>query len=129
MDDNIIAEIKNRYGLTCQRITPITGGLLNQKWKVSTEKGELLVKQYSSKRFPKEKLTLIESRLQRQIALEKSGIPCIHRCADGVRVLYGDGFLFRQNREQQHDHSLANGQSRQYLRSNAQSVFTLAYAC
>ncbi len=76
MYDSIVADLKNTYGLTCYQISPVTGGLLNLKWRVSTQKGELLIKQYSNKRFRKEKISLIESRLQRQIALEKGGIPC-----------------------------------------------------
>jgi len=52
------------------------GGLLNQKWKVSTEKGELLVKQYSIKRFRREQIERIESALQRQIILGKNGVSC-----------------------------------------------------
>lgn len=70
MENRIITDLKNSYGLTCNQITPITGGLLNKKWKVSTEKGELLIKQYSIKRFDKKNLDLIESRLQRQISLQ-----------------------------------------------------------
>lgn len=76
MEDSIIADLKNSYGLICNQITPITGGLLNLKWKVSTEKGELLVKQYSTKRFRREQIERIESALQRQIILEKNGVPC-----------------------------------------------------
>jgi len=51
MEDKIIADLKESYGITFNQITPVTGGLLNQEWKVLTEKGELLVKQYSTKRF------------------------------------------------------------------------------
>jgi homoserine kinase type II len=76
MKDSIIADLKNSYGLICNRITPVTGGLLNLKWKVSTEKGELLVKQYSTKRFRREQIERIESALQRQVILEKNGVPC-----------------------------------------------------
>jgi homoserine kinase type II len=76
MEDSIIADLKDSYGITCNQITPVTGGFLNLKWKVSTEKGELLVKQYSTKRFRREQIERIESALQRQIILEKNGVPC-----------------------------------------------------
>ncbi|MGH4121624.1 MAG: hypothetical protein ACREV6_01605 [Clostridium sp.] len=65
MEDKIIADLKESYGININQITPVTGGLLNHKWKVSTEKGELLVKQYSTKRFRRESIELIESSLQR----------------------------------------------------------------
>lgn len=76
MKDSIIADLKDNYKLTCNQITPVTGGWLNQKWKVSTDKCELLVKKFSNKRYSRDKLKLVESALQRQIILEKSGVPC-----------------------------------------------------
>ena len=75
MEDSIIADLKESYGITCFQITPIAGGWLNRKWKVCTEKGELLVKQYSTNRFRKEQIESIETALQRQIMLEKYGVP------------------------------------------------------
>ncbi len=38
MEDKLIADLKESYGITCYQITPVTGGLLNLKWKVSTKK-------------------------------------------------------------------------------------------
>ena len=87
MEDKIIADLKESYGITFNQITPVTGGLLNEKWKVSTEKGELLVKQYSTKRFSRESIELIESSLQRQIILEKNGVPCPFLWQYGERVI------------------------------------------
>jgi homoserine kinase type II len=76
LEDKIIADLKESYGITFNEITPVTGGWLNPKWKISTEKGELLVKQYSTKRFRKDQIEWMESVLQRQIILEKNGVPC-----------------------------------------------------
>lgn len=87
MEDKIIVDLKESYGLTCNQITPVIGGLLNLKWKVSTEKGELLVKQYSTKRFRNEQIERIESALQRQIVLEKNGVPCPILWQSGGRVI------------------------------------------
>lgn len=87
MENSIIVDLKDSYGLTCNHITPVTGGLLNQKWKVSTEKGELLVKQYSTQRFRREQIEKIESALQRQIILEKNGVPCPFLWQYGGRVI------------------------------------------
>lgn len=88
MENSIIADLKDNYGIICNQITPITGGLLNLKWKVSTEKGELLVKQYSTKRFRREQVERIESALQRQIILEKKGVPCPFLWQYGDRVIH-----------------------------------------
>lgn len=87
MEDKIIVDLKESYGLTCNQITPVIGGLLNMKWRVSTEKGELLVKQYSPKRFRREQIERIEYALQRQITLEKNGVPCPLLWQSGGRVI------------------------------------------
>lgn len=87
MEDKIIANLKESYGITFNQITEVTGGLLNQEWKVSTEKGELLVKQYSTKRFSSRQLEEIESALQRQIILEKNSIPCPFLWQCGGRII------------------------------------------
>lgn len=87
MEDKIIVDLFESYGLTIDQITSVTGGLLNQKWRISTDKGELLVKQYSTKRFRRESIELIEARLQRQIILEKSGVPCPFLWQYGDRVV------------------------------------------
>lgn len=87
MEDSIIADLKDSYGIVCNKITPVTGGLLNLKWKVSTENGDLLVKQYSTKRFSREQIERIESALQRQIILEKKGVPCPFLWQYGGRVI------------------------------------------
>ena len=77
MDNRIIIDLKENYGLTCNQITPITGGFMNLKWKITTvEKGGLLVKQYSTKRFRRAQLEWIEFALQRQIILEQNGVSC-----------------------------------------------------
>ncbi len=86
MEAAVIADLKKSHGITFNRITPVTGGWLNLKWKLSTEKGELLVKQYSAKRFRREQIERIESALQRQLILGKYGVPCpaLWQCADCV---------------------------------------------
>lgn len=76
MEQRIISDLKDTYGITFTHIAPVTGGLLNRKWKISTDQGELLVKQYSTTRFSREQLERIEAALQRQILLKKQGVPC-----------------------------------------------------
>ncbi len=90
MESRIINDLKDSYGIACHQIALVTGGWLNQKWKVSTGEGELLVKQFSSRRCSREKLKRIESALQRQILLEKDGVPCpaIRTCGgNAIRLL------------------------------------------
>ena len=84
IEDRIAVDLKNNYGIICNKIAPVTGGWMNQLWKVSTAECELLVKQYSNKRFSRKQLKLIEAALQRQIIIEKAGVPCpaIRQCRD-----------------------------------------------
>ena len=76
MEFSLAADLKNSYGIVCHKATPVTGGYMNQKWKVSSNQGDLLVKQFSPERFDREKLKSVESALQRQIILAKNGGSC-----------------------------------------------------
>ncbi len=84
MNISLIEDLEHYYGVTCSSITPVMGGYLNKKWKVSTGQGDLLVKQFSPQRFGREKLKLIEEALQRQIFLYQNGGPCpaVRQCHD-----------------------------------------------
>lgn len=87
MEQRIIDDLKDTCGLTFERIIPITGGLLNLKWKISTERGEFLVKQYSTRRFCSEQIERIEAALQRQILLKERGVPCPGLLQSGDRII------------------------------------------
>lgn len=83
--------IREVYGLTCHCVTPVDGGWLNRLWKASSCQGELLIKQYSTKRYDRKKLDLIEYALQRQLLLAQAGIPCPHILRSGGRILHYHG--------------------------------------
>ena len=89
MDEVIMADLKPSYGLNCAEIVPISGGWLNRKWKAVTEQREVLVKQFSNRRFSREKLQEIEKALQRQVILRRNGVRC-------PRVLLCQGLAIRQ---------------------------------
>lgn len=78
MNPSILLRYQDQLGIVCRAITPINGGWMNQLWRADTDHGELLIKQFSLKRYTKAKLADIESALQRQMALKKDGIPCPH---------------------------------------------------
>lgn len=91
MEKKLLADLEESYGLRCGEITPVTGGWLNKKWKVSSSRGTLLVKQYSYERFTQKRLEQIESALLRQILLEENGIPCPHiLTCQGRAIRYAD---------------------------------------
>lgn len=76
MLSRILADLKHSYGIICHETTPVTGGWLNRKWKASTEKDAVLIKQFSRERFSPDKLLLIEAALQRQALVQREGVPC-----------------------------------------------------
>ncbi len=76
MDARVEADLRHSYGISFDECMPVTGGWLNLKWKISTARGEFLVKQFSNERFDKTKLMLIEAALERQMALHSFGVPC-----------------------------------------------------
>lgn len=76
MGAEILADLQSSYGLTCHTITPVTGGWMNRKWKVSTGTQDVLVKQFSHERYTRDKLRKIEEALQRQIILHANGVIC-----------------------------------------------------
>lgn len=76
MQTKLLADLKASYGLTCHSATPVSGGWLNEKWKITTDGGEWLVKQFSLTRYRPDQLLLVEAALLRQMAVEKAGVPC-----------------------------------------------------
>ena len=84
MDGDILADVRQYDGFTGMRATPVAGGWLNRKWKLVTDQGDWLVKQFSSQRYDRAKLLRVEAALQRQMALERQGVLCPH-----IRPLQG----------------------------------------
>lgn len=78
MDPKIRFDLESSYGISSNCIIPVAGGWLNQKWKIYSNDTAWLVKQFSLKRFQKEKIIQINDALHRQVLLEKYGIPCPH---------------------------------------------------
>lgn len=76
MNELILNDLRVQFGLKPGRISPVTGGWLNLKWRVETDDGPLLVKQYSHERFNRRKLNDIEEALRRQIIAYSMGVPC-----------------------------------------------------
>lgn len=76
MNEIILRDLKSAFGITVWDHAEVSGGYLNQKWRVRTNQGNLLVKQYSHARFSARKLADIEQALRRQIVLHDMGVPC-----------------------------------------------------
>lgn len=76
MDQHLIDDLKQSYGLVFHHAEPINFGYMHQKWQVSTNRGDFLVKRFSHKRYDRARLVGIERALQRQFYLWEQGLPC-----------------------------------------------------
>jgi len=76
MTELIFRDFETAFGVCIQEIHPVSGGYLNRKWRVRTDAGDVLLKQYSHERFNRKKLNEIEQALARQMILYDQGIPC-----------------------------------------------------
>lgn len=76
MNELIHRDIEAAFGVRIDGIAPVSGGWLNEKWRVQTDAGEILVKRYSHERYNRRKLEKIEQALQRQIRVHEAGVPC-----------------------------------------------------
>lgn len=85
MDPIILADLKAAFGIVPETITSVSGGWLNDKWRVTHANGDVLVKRLSLTRYSEKGIREIEAALQRQNALE--GIPCPRLYQAGESIL------------------------------------------
>ncbi len=76
MNKSIIKDLKEIYDFNINNINFIDGGWLNQNWKIETDIGDYLVKEFSRKRFNSEKLEILEYAMERQKRLSENGVNC-----------------------------------------------------
>ncbi|MGA4720919.1 phosphotransferase [Fictibacillus nanhaiensis] len=70
-------EVETRFGFEVDKKgTPINRGWLNQKWKIETNQGVFLIKQYNKERMKRYDLSTIQSALHTQNRLFSQGIAC-----------------------------------------------------
>lgn len=76
MEQHIIDDLKQSYGLIVRSAAPINYGYMHQKWRVSTDRGDFLVKRFNHQRYDRTRLAGIEQALRRQLYLWEQGLPC-----------------------------------------------------
>ncbi len=76
MDAHIAADLRDHFGIAFCACAPVSGGWMNLKWRITTERGDLLVKKFSNERFDQKHMLLIEAALERQMAVRALGVPC-----------------------------------------------------
>jgi len=94
---DIVNCLRRRFGIEVFEWTPIRRGWLNLKWKVSTDAGPLLVKQYNRERFKLYKSEELLGAFSQQIRLRENGLPCARLLSDRGEVFVtsekGERFL------------------------------------
>lgn len=86
--DEIKWTIYQKFGIEINEAQPIHRGWLNNKWKLSTSRGNLFVKQYHSQRYRLHEPDKLELVLRMQNELHESGFPCPRIFSnDGQHVL------------------------------------------
>jgi homoserine kinase type II len=73
--EHLKMETEERFDFLIRTATPINRGWLNQKWKIETNQGTFLLKQYNRERLKKYDLETIRTALNAQNRACTSGIP------------------------------------------------------
>ena len=89
-------DAEHRFELSIYKNTPIKRGWLNQKWKIETNKGTFLLKQYNRERIKKYDLDTIRTALRTQNRSFTHGVPCPELQEHGGELLHktSDGELY-----------------------------------
>ncbi|KZE68868.1 hypothetical protein AWM68_00920 [Fictibacillus phosphorivorans] len=74
--EHLKEEVQTCFGFQINKDTPIKRGYLNQKWKIETDRGVFLVKQYNKERLKKYELETIQTALHTQNRAFQRDIPC-----------------------------------------------------
>lgn len=88
MRQSIIDDMAAAFGIHCGEEEPVEGGWLNKKWRVTSDRGELLVKRYSNRRFSVRGLEHIDRAMLMQQTLCERGVKC-------PKVFAADGHVLR----------------------------------
>ena len=84
MNPLILKDFAEIFGLIPERITPVSGGWLNEKWRVQCAGADVLVKQLSLTRYSERGIREIEAALQRQLRLKDIPCPRLRRAGETV---------------------------------------------
>jgi homoserine kinase type II len=86
--EDLKKDAEGRFDLHIFKNMPIKRGWLNQKWKIETNKGIFLLKQYNRERIKKYDLDTIRTALQTQNRCFKHGVPCPELLGHGGELLH-----------------------------------------
>ncbi|WP_318614598.1 phosphotransferase [Sporosarcina sp. YIM B06819] len=74
--NDLIHTCKRYFGFQVEEATPIRRGWLNLKWKITTDAGVFLLKQYNKERYKKYNPEKLVVAFSQQMQLHHRGLPC-----------------------------------------------------
>jgi homoserine kinase type II len=74
--DDLINACKRYFGFNVLEATPIKRGWLNLKWKITTDSGVYLIKQYNKERYQRYNHEKLLVAFAQQMQLHQRGLPC-----------------------------------------------------
>ena len=74
--NDVMKSFQDYFGLRILQAAPIKRGWLNLKWKVETDSGEYVLKQYNKERYRLYNPSQLSTALSEQIRLFRQGIAC-----------------------------------------------------
>ena len=74
--NDLINTCKRFFGFNVLEATPIKRGWLNLKWRITTDSGVFLIKQYNKERYKKYNRDELLFAFSQQMRLHKGGLPC-----------------------------------------------------
>lgn len=86
--EHLKEEVQTRFGFQINKSSPIKRGYLNQKWKIETDRGVFLVKQYNKERLKKYDIKTIQTALHTQNRAFQRDIPCPELLSSGENFLH-----------------------------------------
>lgn len=87
---NIEKDINKKYHIESEFIKEIIGGWKNRKWKASSDVGNIVIKELSSKRYSKSRIEEVEKALKIQSKISNDIAPNILEVKGNVIQKYGD---------------------------------------
>ena len=74
--EDLINTCERYFGFKVFETMPIKRGWLNLKWKITTDSGEFLIKQYNKERYKLYNHEELLQALTHHIRLHNKGLPC-----------------------------------------------------
>lgn len=84
---SVFDDIGRKFALNVTDAVPVSGGYLNEKRKITTDRGCYLVKQFSEARYARAGHPRLEAALRREMTVHDAGVPSPRILLSGDRII------------------------------------------